>query len=221
MVKMKISRTLLQALLIISVFPLSAALGACSEPSDGGDGDSGDGDSGDGDGPYRYCSPAETCPPSVEGVDLTTPVSFRNDLYASYLQVSCGELAGCHGYPAGAANIIFGTAARPLDDAGITALISQLKTEESEIAPPLKNVAPGDWQSSFLMTKMDGCQNDYGLTCSGSSHLVLSLCGEPCGDGMPASEGTDQNPTPFATTAEQRAVIHKIRAWIAQGAQDN
>jgi hypothetical protein len=224
---MKISRTLLRALPLLSLLPLSVALGACSESADGGDGDgdgdgdAGDGDGGDGDGPYRYCSPAETCPPSVEGVDLTTPVSFRNDLYGPYLQGGCGETAGCHGYPAGAAGIIFGTAAMPLDDAGIAALINQLKTDESEIAPPMKNVVPGDWQNSFLMTKLDGCQNDYGITCSNSSHLVLALCGEPCGDGMPASEGTSASPTPFATTPAERAVIHKIRAWIAQGAPDN
>jgi hypothetical protein len=108
------------------------------------------------------------------------------------------------------------------DDAAITALINQLKSANPEIAPTQKNVVPGDWQSSFLMAKLDGCQNRYGLTCNTSSaHLLFSLCGQPCGDGMPASEGTTSNPTPFATTAEQRVMVHKIRAWIVQGALDN
>lgn len=215
---MKFSPALFRALPLLALFPLSASLGACSESSEepGGDGDS------DVDyGPYRYCAPADTCPPNVEGVDLTTPVSFRNDIYLPYLQGGCGELAGCHGTPPGAANLAFGTSTTSLDDAAISALINQLKLANSEIAPPMKNVVPGDWQNSFLMTKLDGCQNDYGLTCSNSSHLGLSLCGEPCGDGMPASEGTMTNPTGFATTAEERAIIHKIRAWIVQGAPDN
>lgn len=226
---MKSSWPLVRALPLLLLLPLGAALGACSEASDGGtgDGDSetgdGDGDTGDGDGPYRYCSPADTCPPSIEGVDLTTPVSFRNDIYTPYLLGGCGEAAGCHGPPAGVANLVFGKSNMPpLDDAGITALIDQLKNDEPEIAPTERNVVPGDWQSSFLMAKLDGCQNDYGLTCNTSSgHLLLSVCSEPCGDGMPASEGTATNPTPFATTAEQRVMIHKIRAWIAQGALDN
>lgn len=235
---MKISRTLVRALPLLALFPLSAALGACSEslgdesPGDGDGatgGTSGDGDaatggmSGDGDGPYRYCSPAETCPPSVEGVDLTTPVSFRTDIYMPYLRGGCGETAGCHGTAPGAANLYFGSSTlEALDDAAISALITQMTTTPSEIAPTEKNVVPGDWQSSFLMSKLDGCQNAYGLTCNtDSAHLLFSLCGKTCGDGMPASEGTAMNPTPFATTAEERVIIHKIRAWIAQGAQDN
>ena len=238
---MKISRTLLRTLPLLALLPLSAGLGACSEAADGdggdGDGDgnspsggnTGDGDgasggnTGDGDGPYRFCSPADTCPPSIEGVDMTTPVSFRNDIYLPYLQGGCGEAAGCHGSAPGAVNLYFGASdVPPLDDAAISALIAQLTTEQAEIAPTQRNVVPGDWRNSFLMAKLDGCQSSYALTCDASNqYLLFSQCEDACGDGMPASEGTSSSPTPFATTAEQRVVIHKIRAWIEQGALDN
>ncbi len=209
-------RNFLRSLPLLSLLPLAATAGACSssEDGDGGGDTTGDGDGGDGD--LSFCSPADTCPPDVTGVDLTTPVSFRTDVYEPFLRQSCGELAGCHGATNGsAANLYLGKAAVGLTDAEITALVAQLTTAPSEIAPTARNVVPGNWQESFMMAKLDGCQNDAGFTCNAeSSHLVISFCKEACGDGMPASEAS------FAT-GSSRPMVDKVRAWIAQGAQDN
>lgn len=177
------------------------------------------------DAKYLFCEPAETCPPSVEGIDLTTPVSFRTDIYEGYFRGSCGGGSGCHGRVSNAAAGIYfgdGSEETKLTDEEIATLIAQLTQTMSEIAPAENLIVAGDWQNSWLMTKLDGCQDAYGVECPGTSDaLILSACDSACGDGMPASEGDSANPTPFATTAEERAKVHKVRAWIAQGALDN
>jgi hypothetical protein len=207
----------------LSFMAILTGAAGCSESSSG-DGDSGgDGDGdGDGDSTYSFCSPADTCPPSMDGVDLTTPVSFRTDVYEAYFRGSCGG-SGCHGNSSNAAaGLHFGTTAAGLDDTAISQLITQLKEATPEIAPGEKNVVPGDWQNSWLMAKLDGCQSSYGISCNASSsYLDFSVCDSPCGDGMPVSEGDSANPTPFPTTPAERVKVHKVRAWIAQGALDN
>lgn len=207
---MMLSRTLLRSLPLLSLIPLAAAAGACSSEDDAEE------PTGDGDGDLSFCSPADTCPPDVTNVDLTTPVMFRTDVYEPFLRTSCGELPGCHGAPtASAANLYLGKQAVGLTDAEITALVAQLTTANSEIAPAEKNVVPGNWQDSFLMAKLDGCQSSYDFACNPENpHLTISFCGEACGDGMPANEE-------LFVTGSDRQMVNKVRAWIAQGALDN
>ncbi len=190
---------------------------ACSSETDDAAGD------GDGDGGYFYCEPVDTCPPSVTGVDLTTPVSFRDDIYEPFLKEACSGATGCHGDGStSAAKLDFGNPEEPLDSDAISLLITQLKMKPTEMAPTEVNVVEGNWVSSFLMAKLDGCQNDYGLVCDEESEFqkLVTCDNSPCGDGMPASEG-DITPVPFARTEAERVKVHKVRAWIAQGAPDN
>lgn len=210
------SRSLLSGLALFGGVALSGGLACSSTPADSaGDGD---GDAGS----FFYCEPADTCPPSVEGVDLTTPVLFRTDIYEPFLKGACSGTSGCHGDGStSAANLDFGSDEEPLTDDQITALILQLKGAQAKMAPTEFNVVEGNWQASFLMTKLDGCQNDYGLDCDEESEFQkLATCDGSCGDGMPASEG-DITPVPFARTEAERAQVHKVRAWIAQGAHNN
>lgn len=176
---------------------------------------------------FPFCAPVSTCPPDVTGVDLTTPVEFRRDIYASFLQSGCGGGSLCHGN--NATGYRFGTAEKPLTDAEITALIAQFKDEMSPVAN-IPNVVAGDWQNSYLMMKLDGCQNEMGLNCNSDAQgLSAAACEQecsglicpplPCGDGMPAalSDNTNDNAV-YPLSDAQR---HAVRAWIAQGALDN
>lgn len=202
------------------VLPVASALaGACSGTGTG-DGDAGDGDS---DPAFLFCAPADTCPPNLDEVDMTTTVSFSTDIYEGYFRDSCGGGSGCHGRQSNAAaGIYMGTTESPLDADGISSLVAQLTQTMSKIAPAEQLVVPGQWQESWLMTKLDGCQDAYDVECDGDAdELMLSVCGSDCGDGMPASEGDSSNPNPFPTTDEERLKVHKVRAWIAQGATDN
>ena len=148
---MKLATNVIRAFPLIILTSFAIAAGACSDTSGSdGDGDAGDGD-GDG-GDYLFCSPADTCPPSIDGVDMTTPRSFRTDVYEAYFRDSCGGGSGCHGKAStAAANLHLGSTEDPLDDTQITNLIAQLKGAPTEIAPTQMNVVPGDWQSSWLM----------------------------------------------------------------------
>jgi hypothetical protein len=79
------------------------------------------------------------------------------------------------------------------------ALLSQATT-----TPDLPRVTPGDPSHSFVLLKLQGCQNDVGLTCTGS------VAGKPCGARMPALS----EPVP----AEKRRLIAR---WIAAGAPND
>jgi hypothetical protein len=159
---------------------------------------------------------------------MTTAVSFRTDIYTPFFFAGCVG-AGCHGSPtASSANLYLGTPGTssteplPLDDAQITALITQLKGP-ANIAPTATNVIAGDWENSFLMMKLDGCQSQHGMACDQENESLATnnLCEQVCGDGMPLSEGDFINPIPFATNREEQVHLNKVRAWIAQGAPDN
>ena len=211
---------------------LSAMAGGCSPDSGNGDGDTTDTTAGSGgsmaDLKYTFCGQAAaTCPPDVSGVDLTTPVSFSADVYP-ILTSSCSGGSGCHATDS-VTGLGFGTVAMPLDAAGMQALVTKL-TESSSIAPGTKNVEPGNWQNSLMMMKLDGCQNQMGLSCTVPSTLTsYVLCEDSdtnpnnCGDGMPQvtnknGMGTANNPFPFPLADDKR---NTIRAWIAQGAMNN
>lgn len=197
------------ALFALPLFSAAVVLGTgCSSEEPSGDGD------GDGPVPYTFCAPADTCPPSVAGVDFTTPVSFKTDIYDAFLVSSCGGGTACHG-TANLTGLGLGNSTNPMDTA---AVVADLTTRTSAISGT-KNVVAGDWQNSFLMQKLDGCQNDSGLTCDPEADsLIMSVCGGPCGDAMPQSEGDMHNPNEYPLTKAQR---DKVRAWIQQGALNN
>ena len=64
------------------------------------------------------------------------------------------------------------------------------------------------------MLKVDGCQDSAGLTCTAQDG---ALCQTACGDSMPQFDDPGAE-LDFPLPAEQ---ANKIRAWIAQGAQNN
>jgi len=176
-------------------------------------------------GSFPYCGPAASCPASVEGVDLDAPVvSFQNDVFPIFQQ-SCNDTA-CHGStnnPAG--ELYLGPESATPSSAELANVVSALITTPSAIGPEgTLGVVAGDWQKSFLMLKVDGCQNDVGLDCSGDAKANQdSACDppEPCGDGMPQLDQEDADSLgtdPFPLGEDQR---HTIRRWIHQGAQNN
>jgi hypothetical protein len=154
---------------------------------------------------------------------MDTAVSFYTDIYQGYFRDSCGGGSGCHGRMGNAAaGIYLGNSDSPLDEAAVNTLVAQLTQTMSAVAPTERLVIPENWQSSWLMTKLDGCQDAYEVECDGEAdELMLSVCGSDCGDGMPASEGDNSNPNPFPISEEERVKVHRVRAWIAQGATAN
>jgi len=209
---------------------LSLMAGGCS-PSTGGDGDAGSG-GGDGSGSggtanpagYSFCVPASACPPDVSGVDLATAVSFKNDINPILFE-ACSGGTGCH-QTATTTGLAFsmGAPKMALDDAAQQALVTYMTTSMSRVSPSTPLVSPSNWQNSFLMMKLDGCQNQMGLTCTPEavdSSMVCEVSEDvlaPCGDGMPQSETTPTSPVPFPLSAER---LTKFRAWIQQGATLN
>src|SRR5690606_21182312 len=84
-------------LLVVPLIPLpDSCLGACSDDDNGDDNDTGNG-GGTRNTPFAFCGPATTCPPNTSGADLTTPVSFRTDIFEPIFQVGCND-ATCHGH---------------------------------------------------------------------------------------------------------------------------
>lgn len=190
------------AALIVGALPSAAA---CSSE------DSGSSESSNNSG-VPFCGAADTCPPDTSGVDLTTPVSFRNDIYQPIFQRTCNAIT-CHGAentPAG--GLWLGQRTGEPSEELLESIVSHL-LEPSATAPAMKNVEPGKPEESFLMLKVDGCQDRAGLSCTVQER---ALCNTPCGDAMPQLvEPPDEA---FPLPIEQR---HAIRAWIAQGAQNN
>jgi hypothetical protein len=229
-----------RSLLVVSSLGLftSLSLAAGCSPTGTGDGDGDTGSttgsggsttgsggsitgSGGGEAGPSFCAPATTCPPVVNAADLPANVSFKTQVYP-ILTASCSGGLACHG-AAATAGLNFGTVAAPLDDPGLTALVTQLTTTNSELTPT-KLVVASDWQHSFMMMKVDGCQNSMGLSCTVPADSVNSIaCYESdtmpnnCGDGMPQAEDSVNNPD-FPISDADRNII---RAWIAQGAMNN
>lgn len=189
------------------LFPLAilASLNACSSDSEDKDKEPEPG--------ISFCGTADTCPPDTSGVDLTTPVSFRKDVFESIFQKSCNSTV-CHGHQTlSRGGLWLGPEQGEQPDALLEAVIAGM-LEPSSTAPSMKNVEPGDPTRSFLMLKVDGCQNRANLECEPQEG---ALCDTDCGDGMPQLDSPETNEV-FPLTDEER---HRIRAWIAQGAQNN
>ncbi len=156
------------------------------------------------------CSSASTmvgvdggsCTRFVSSADLSAPVSFANTVMPIF-QHSCA-LGGssCHGAPSVTASgrpylgsAQGGTVAAVV----LQQVVAVLSTEDAT----MKLVAPSDPANSFLMHKVDGDQCTLAAACANSAF-------RDCGQQMPWNSGTIE-----ATSADA------IRAWIAQGAQNN
>lgn len=193
---------------------MAIAIPACGDSGNDGsaDGAGGTGGTADGSAPIAaYCEPADTCPVDVTGADLETPVSFASDVMPIF-QTSCND-GLCHGDRTRArADLWLGPEEGEVSADDLETIVDTLTGKTSELNGDLRNVVPSDWESSFLMHKVDGCQNDLGLECDEAELDTSAVCEEPCGDGMPQDDDL------YPLTDAQR---NTIRAWIAQGAENN
>ncbi len=170
----------------------TALVGACGGPEDE---------------PTKCEAPA--CPVDVAGMDLTTPkVGFTSQVLPLFRR-SCGLSSTCHGSPTSSASDLY---LGPKQSDTTTAidpakLVAGLLNVPSKTAPSLALVKPSDPAQSFLMLKVDGCQNAAGLACTPQPK---AKSGTPCGDRMPQSSGV--------LCHEDRDLV---RRWIAQGAPSN
>lgn len=164
------------------------------------------------------CRPANSCPVDVSGVDLDAPVSFERDVMPVF-QRSCNDNA-CHGHPQRAfAGLYLGPAENPTSEQ-LDSVYQRLVSEQpTQLSPTARNVVPGDWKKSFLLAKIDGCQNDGSFECPGNTDANLySFCEANCGDGMPQLTEDGSSSVPYPISEEDR---HTIRRWIHQGAPQN
>jgi len=139
-----------------------------------------------------------TCP--VVEDDFGAEVSFSSDLMP-FFSVSCA-FGGCHDEQTHQAGLDLGpnVSEGPADTAAMHAVHDSLLAAATT-TPDLPRVAPHDPSRSFLMLKLEGCQNALGLTCT---HGVRGL---PCGARMPYLS------PPLAPA--QRAMLAR---WIGDGA---
>jgi hypothetical protein len=127
-------------------------------------------------------------------------VSFENDLMP-FFSVTCA-FGGCHDGLTRKNGLYLG----PNFNDGAADATTRGEVLQSLLAPAtttadLPRVTPGDPSRSFLMLKVQGCQNRLGLACNSA------LPDEPCGAQMPALSPP--------LTAEKRSLLAR---WIAQGA---
>jgi hypothetical protein len=161
-----------------------------------------------------------TCTEPDATVDLTMPVvSFRNDIFNTFLRGSCSSLT-CHGVALASATALYPGAMLHLGpppdkpapaDTEISTIVAALKAA-SKTAPAMKIVEPGNEAASFLIAKIHGCQNERGQACTQQSVMLIRCDSNPCGDVMPPVDQITQ------LTADQK---NTFRRWVAQGALDN
>jgi hypothetical protein len=133
--------------------------------------------------------------------DIAGPdVSFEKDLMP-FFSTTCA-FGGCHDGNTRQAGLYLGPnfLDEPADATARAATLESLLAE-STTAPSMRRVVPFEPERSFLMIKVDGCQNVLGLTCGGA------VKGKPCGDRMPAL--SDELPN------EKKSLLAR---WIARGA---
>lgn len=148
--------------------------------------------------------PAQGCEPFVSDADLGQPVTFSGDV-APVFMTSCaiGGGVGCHS--AENASPFLGSSDGGVDASTILASIVGVEAGED---PEMDYVAPSEPEQSYLMHKMDGDQ------CTLQAQCALSVFNEyypECGASMPF----------LPHTLLPTALRDQVRAWIAQGAQNN
>lgn len=128
------------------------------------------------------------------------PVSFETDVMPLF-SLSC-TFGACHDSASRSAGLYLGPSFLdgPASAAARAEVLSALLST-STTAPELSRVQPFDPARSFLILKVQGCQNQVGLTCGGA------LPAQPCGARMPAL--SDELPE------DRRALLWR---WIFRGA---
>lgn len=152
--------------------------------------------------------PCENSSCRVAGAPDTTPVSFASQV-APILQKNCNT-GSCHGFTGmtaslPAAGLFLGTSSS-VDAAAVIANLTGM----SETVDTMQIVKPADPANSVLMHKIDGCQNDRGLSCTlrpADGPETSAACGDP----MP--------PPSYPGLCE--GDVEVVRRWIAQGAMNN
>lgn len=152
----------------------------------------------------RDCS-LGTCPVAAPIVTAGVSVSFKNDLVPA-LQRNCND-APCHGSVSGSgADLYLSEPAPAVVDSG--AMLARLVGIPSKTDPSLHLVEPGDPARSFLVAKVEGCQEKLGFSCTRQARA--SAGSGPCGDTMP------QGQRPLCNRDREL-----LQFWILAGAKDN
>ena len=174
---------------IVTILVVAATLPACSSTSDAE--------------VETEAGVEDDCPHDYEGFDAASPpVSFDRDVMP-IVQTFCANQF-CHDNEMESPGDLY-LGIHITEGEADAALRAQVRTNlltPSTIALDLPRVAPGDPRASFLMLKLDGCQNAAGLRCN---EQLTSACGERM---------------PFAATKLGAAERDIFRRWIAQGAGD-
>ncbi len=143
--------------------------------------------------------------PSYHTANLMSPsVSFASDVFPIFTQHCNDDL--CHGNAQGSRADLYLGPELNASNGQISAVYEGLM-RASKTAPAVMVVAPGDPAQSFLMNKVEGCQNKRNLQC----YAEPNLCRAECGDPMP--------PLPresYPELGDEDKMT--LRRWIAQGA---
>lgn len=152
----------------------------------------------------RDCS-LGSCPVVDPIATAGVSVSFKNDLVPA-LQRNCND-APCHGSASGSgADLYLSEPAPAVVDP--RAMLARLVGVPSKTAPTLHLIEPGDPARSFLVAKVEGCQEKLSFSCMRQARA--SAGSGPCGDTMP------QGQRPLCNRERDL-----LRLWILAGAQDN
>ncbi len=141
------------------------------------------------------------CPVPGEQFDAAgASPSFAEDVVPIFLR-SCGGLLCHEGRTRPPGDLFLGDLRAGLEPGDLDEIARQLWLP-AKAAPQIRRIEPGSSERSYLMLKMDGCQNRTSLECNGAP-----VAFGPCGNSMPLN--SRRRPT------EERDLI---RRWIAEGA---
>ncbi len=150
---------------------------------------------------------AQRCDALYESFEPTADVSFARDVMPIF-QAQCNQ-SPCHGgsSPVGAqADLWLGPkTGKTLTDEDLAFIVQGLVDVESLAAAGTALVREGKPRDSFLMLKIDDCQDHPGLSCELEGEL-----GGPCGTAMPLD---------LPELEEKQKAI--VRSWIALGARND
>lgn len=152
---------------------------------------------------------AIACPFDYTTYTPASDPSFKDDV-VPLLQRAC-NLRTCHGggFENSRADLYTGLSlsSGPPEQSELDQIHAMMLLAPSTTTNNMPRVTPGDPANSFLMVKIDGCQNFRGLTCTAQSGAVSDGV---CGDDMPQSQ-------PALPDSEKNV----FRDWIAMGAKNN
>lgn len=122
------------------------------------------------------------------------------------LQRNCSD-APCHGNRNDSGGAFYLSEPSP---AAVNAseMLARMVRVASKTAPSVPLIEPGDPTHSFLVAKIEGCQDSLNFTCTAQPRA--SATSGACGDTMP------QGQRPLCN--QERSLL---RLWILAGAQDN